>query len=80
MADLSNKYLSNIENGYSIPSLTTFATLYTKLNTIPDMFLLGAIKTNDIPQCIIDNLKLCDDKSLSLINNIILCVLNELNK
>ena len=27
MADLSNNYLSNIENGHSIPSLTTFANL-----------------------------------------------------
>lgn len=26
MADLSNNYLSNIENGHSIPSLTTLLT------------------------------------------------------
>ena len=58
-ADLSNNYLSNIENGRSIPSL------------------LGTIKTNDIPQSIIDNLKLCDDSSLKLINDIIQCVLNQ---
>jgi len=70
MADLSNNYLSNIENGHSIPSLTT-------LETTPDMFLLGTIKTNDIPQSIIDNLKLCNDKSLSLISDIIQCVLNQ---
>lgn len=77
MADLSNNYLSNIENGYSIPSLTTFANICTKLNTTPDMFLLGTIKTNDIPQSIIDNLKLCDDNSLNLISEIIQCVLNQ---
>ena len=41
------------------------------------MFLLGTIKTNDIPQSIIDNLKLCNDKSLSLISDIIQCVLNQ---
>ena len=70
MADLSNNYLSNIENGHSIPSLTTFANLCLKLETTPDMFLLGTIKTNDIPQSIIDNLKLCNDKSLSLISDI----------
>lgn len=73
MADLSNNYLSNIENG----SLTTFANLCVQLETTPDMFLLGTIKTNDIPQSIIDNLKLCNDKSLSLISDIIQCVLNQ---
>ena len=76
-ADLSNNYLSNIENGRSIPSLTTFANLCIQLETAPDMFLLGTIKTNDIPQSIIDNLKLCDDSSLKLINDIIQCVLNQ---
>ena len=76
-ADLSNNYLSNIENGRSIPSLTTFANLCIQLETTPDMFLLGTIKTNDIPQSIIDNLKLCDDSSLKLINDIIQCVLNQ---
>lgn len=76
-ADLSNNYLSNIENGYSIPSLTTFVKLCMQLNTTPDMFLLGTIKTNDIPQSVIDNLKLCDDKSLELINDIIQCVLKQ---
>ena len=65
-ADLSNNYLSNIENGHSIPSLTTFANLCIQLETTPDMLLLGTIKTNDIPQSIIDNIKLCDDNSLLL--------------
>lgn len=77
MTNLSNNYLSNIENGHSIPSLTTFATICSKLNTTPDMFLLGTIKTNDVSQSVIDNLKLCDDKSLELINDIIQCVLKQ---
>lgn len=76
-ADLSNNYLSNIENGHSIPSLTTFVEICIQLNTTPDMFLLGTVKTNDIPQNVIDNLKLCDDKSLALINDIIQCVLKQ---
>ncbi len=79
-ADLSNNYLSNIENGHSIPSLTTFANICIQLDTTPDMFLLGTIKTNDIPQSIIDNLKLCDDNSLKLINDIIQCVIKQKNK
>lgn len=77
MADMSNNYLSNIENGHSIPSLMTFAELCIQLKATPDSFLLGAIRTNNIPQSIIDNLKLCDEKSLYLINDIIQCVINQ---
>ena len=76
-ADLSNNYLSNIENGHSIPSLTTFANLCIQLETTPDMLLLGTIKTNDTPQSIIDNIKLCDDNSLLLISDIIQCILKQ---
>ena len=72
-----NNYLSNIENGHSIPSLTTFANLCIQLETTPDMLLLGTIKTNDIPQSIIDNIKLCDDNSLLLISDIIQCILKQ---
>lgn len=76
-ADLSNNYLSNIENGHSIPSLKTFANICIQLETTPDMFLLGTVKTNDVPQSIIDNLKLCNNQSLKLIDEIIQCVLNQ---
>lgn len=41
------------------------------------MLLLGTIKTNDIPQSIIDNIKLCDDNSLLLISDIIQCILKQ---
>lgn len=78
-ADLSNNYLSNIENGHSIPSLTTFANICVQLETTPDMFLLGTIKTNDIPQSIVDKLKLCNNNSLELISEIIQCILNQQN-
>lgn len=75
--DLSNNYLSNIENGHSIPSLTTFASICVQLNTTPDMFLLGTIKTSDIPQSVVDNLKLCNNQSLELIEDIIQCILKQ---
>lgn len=45
----------------------------------PRLFLLGTIKTNDIPQSIIDNLKLCNDSQLKLVNDIIQCVINQNN-
>ena len=76
MSDMSNNYLSNIETGRSIPSLTTFATLCKCLKTTPDNFLLGTIKTDNIPQQIVDNLKLCDEESLPLINDFIQLLIN----
>lgn len=74
-ADLSNNYLSNIETGRSIPSLNTFAQLCEVLDATPDFFLLGTMKANNLPQNIMDNLRLCDEKSLTLINKMIQCVL-----
>lgn len=38
---ISNNYLSNIENGYTIPSLETFTELSVTLGKTPDFFLLG---------------------------------------
>lgn len=75
-ADISNNYLSNIETGHSIPSLSTFATICVKLNTTPDNFLLGTIKADNIPQNVIDNLKLCNEDDLSLVNDFIQLLIN----
>lgn len=80
LADISNNYLSNIETGRSIPSLSTFATLCICLGTTPDNFLLGTIKTNNIPQSIIDNLKLCNEDSLELVNAFIDLLITRQNK
>lgn len=40
-ADLSNNYLSNIENNYSIPSLETLMKLCVALDVTPNDLLLG---------------------------------------
>ena len=42
--DLSNNYISNIENNYSIPSLETLMKLCIALETTPDQILLGTSK------------------------------------
>lgn len=76
MSDISNNYLSNIETGRSIPSLSTFATICICLNTTPDNFLLGIIKADNVPQNIIDNLKLCDENSLSLIQDLVQLIID----
>ncbi len=74
-AGISNNYLSNIENGHSIPSLETFADICIALSITPDYLLLGTLRTDNIPQSIINNLKLCNDSYLSLINDIVMCFL-----
>lgn len=78
--DISNNYLSNIETGYSIPSLEIFAAICVSLNTTPDNFLLGIIHADNTPKNIIDNLKLCNEESLSLVNDFILLLIQRQQK
>lgn len=67
---ISNNYLSNIENGYTIPSLETFTELSVTLGKTPDFFLLGHIR-EDIVGNIEDSLKLCSKERLNLIYKIV---------
>ena len=62
--------LSNIENGYTIPSLETFTELSVTLGKTPDFFLLGHIR-EDIVGNIEDSLKLCSKERLNLIYKIV---------
>ncbi len=75
--NLSNNHISNIENGHSIPSLETFAKICNTLDVTPDYLLLGTLKSNNVPQNIVDKLNLCDPTSLSLISQIIDIILKE---
>lgn len=42
-ADISNNYLSNIENGRSIPSLETLVRLCEAMEVTPDTVLMGTV-------------------------------------
>ena len=77
---ISNNYLSNIENGRSIPRLETFSEICIALSITPDYLLLGSMRVDNIPQSILYNLKLCDDYSLSVIDDIIKCFINKKGK
>lgn len=46
-ADLSQKYLSNIERSISIPSIEVIMRLAIALDTTPDEFLVGTLQNND---------------------------------
>ncbi len=79
MLGISNNYLSNIENGYSIPSLEVFSDICIKLKITPDLLLLGVIRIDNIPENIKDNLKLCTNEELQLVDGIVRCILENRN-
>lgn len=71
---ISITHMSSIENGKQHPSLYVIIKISECLNTTPDYFLLGQIRTNNVPMNIVDSLKLCDENDLPLINSLIECV------
>lgn len=66
-ADLSYKYLSNIERSISIPSTEVIMRLAIALDTTPDEFLVGTLKNEDEEwRSIAEMLRNFDQKKLSL--------------
>ena len=51
--------MSSIENGRQKPSLDIFIRICNLLNVTPDYLLLGNMHAYNIPQDIIDKLRLC---------------------
>ena len=47
LAELSDKYLSNIETARSIPSIDVLMRICNALDVTPDYLLVGAVKTID---------------------------------
>lgn len=72
-ADLSYKYLSNIERGISIPSIEVIMRLAAALDTTPDEFLVGTSRSeNDQWKNIAEILRTFNKKKLSLAENFLL--------
>lgn len=71
MSELSNNYLSNIENGHSVPSFEALVRVCNALGTTPDYILLGNMRSDNVPMNIIDNLRLCSDEGLKVISDIV---------
>lgn len=76
---LSNNHISNIENNHSIPSIDTLMKICIALDSTPDYFLLGAIRSTDesLQGDIKSKIKLCGEKKLKLIDNFITWVIDE---
>lgn len=78
-AGISNNYLSNIENCYSIPSLETFMNICLALKTTPDNLLLGtnSNENNYLESDLIRKINTCNPKEKRIINGIIDTIISE---
>lgn len=78
---LSNNFISNIENSYSIPSIDSLLKICEAIDTTPDYLLLGNISYSDaeedLRKRINRRLKLCNHKQLKLIERFVSWVIDE---
>ncbi len=70
-AVISINHMSGIENGTQNPSLDVFLRICEYLKTTPDHFLLGCMRTNNVPLDITDSLRLCNKEELQTISILI---------
>ncbi|MBQ7821730.1 MAG: helix-turn-helix transcriptional regulator [Clostridia bacterium] len=74
MAELSDKYLSNIETARSIPSIDVLMRICAVLKTTPDTILLGAVKNHeniDLSSLVSEKITKLDSKKQLLTYNFI---------
>lgn len=64
---ISNNYLSSIERGKEKPSLEIIVNICNALQVTPDYLLMGNMHSNNVPQNIVDGLRLCSEEDLSLL-------------
>lgn len=68
---ISNNHMSSIENGRQKPSMDTFIGICNFLSITPDYLLLGTMHAYNIPQDILDKLRLCTQSDIELARDII---------
>ena len=69
--EISNNHMSSIENGRQKPSLDTFIRLCDCLMLTPDYLLLGSMHAYNLPQDILDKLRLCSQEDIILARDFI---------
>lgn len=65
---ISNNHLSSIECGKEKPSLDTLISICNTLKTTPDYLLMGSMHSANTPQNIIDNLRICTQDDVEIID------------
>ena len=78
--NISNSHMSSIENGRQKPSLDIFIQICNLLNVTPDYLLLGSMHAYNIPQDIIDILRLCNQSDIELAGDFIELLVKRNNK
>ncbi|OUQ76548.1 helix-turn-helix transcriptional regulator [Flavonifractor sp. An100] len=70
--EISDQYLSNIERAVSIPSTEVVMRLAMALDTTPDEFLVGAVRSSDESwKSVAEGLRGLNDKQLELVHRFI---------
>ena len=69
--EISNNHLSSIEKGKEKPSIDLLLKICNILKVTPDYLLLGLTHPNDIPQNIMDCLRLCSPSDIELAKHFI---------
>lgn len=78
--NISNNHMSSIENGRQNPSLDIFIQICNLLSVTPDYLLLGSMHAYNIPQDIIDKLRLCSPSDVELAGDFIELLVKRNNK
>ena len=78
--NISNNHMSSIENGRQKPSLDIFIQICNLLSVTPDYLLLGSMHAYNIPQDIIDKLRLCSPSDIELAGDFIELLVKRNNK
>lgn len=69
MAELSDKYLSHIENARTVPSIDVLMKICSVLDTTPNHILLGTIENpNNISENTLQKIKLLSEKQQNLLS------------
>ena len=76
---MTNNYISNIENNYSIPSLETLIKICEELNITPDSLLIGTVYSSEkyMADEITNKINKLDDKEKRLVAKYIDWILEE---
>ena len=69
--NISNNHLSSIERGHAVPTIDRFCKICDALNVTPDYLLLGDMRSNNVPQDIVDLLKLCTDDQITFVHKFV---------
>ena len=77
---ISNNHMSSIENGRQKPNLDVFIQICNLLNVTPDYLLLGSMHAYNIPQDIIDKLRLYNQSDIELAGDFIELLVKRNNK